>query len=317
MSSLSATTNILPIAKLNFLKQNTVWKIKATVYFKSEIRTFKKSARTTGNFFTVELRDETDAIKGVAFNIACDMLYSKLEVNKTYYISRCSIRRADRRYNTLSHNYELVFEEHSQISLCSSAILPPTFQTKKKTNEPVKKIWILYELPSKLYNATRRDLFHVEGIILDIKSELDEVVYAACPQDYCKKKVIRTEDKKAFYYCEKCNKKYPKFTYRYVLKLQIADWSGFVWVTLFGTAETFLGITADEMVYLYQQNRSLYESRLKSRLFQTHTFVLEAKMELHDDVNKVSGVGANYYQIDYAQSCRGLVHDIRRLIKTT
>lgn len=106
----------IPIAGLSPFANN--WKIRARVSTKSEIRRWS-NARGEGKLFSVVFLDETGQIKATGFNDAVDNLYESLQEGKVYLVSRGKINIAKKQYNNVPHDYEIVFENSTEVEECS------------------------------------------------------------------------------------------------------------------------------------------------------------------------------------------------------
>lgn len=93
------------------------WVIKARVMSKSGIRTWS-NAKGEGKLFTVNLCDESGEIRATAFKNECDKFYDILQPDKVYYISRCAIKTANKRFSSLNNDYEMTFTNESVVAEC-------------------------------------------------------------------------------------------------------------------------------------------------------------------------------------------------------
>lgn len=120
----------IPIAGLNPFTNN--WKIKARVSQKSEIKRWS-NARGDGKLFSVTFLDESGQIKATGFNDAVDNLYESLHEGKVYSISRGRINIAKKQYNTTGHDYEIVFENATEVEECEDSAETPKIILHKLT----------------------------------------------------------------------------------------------------------------------------------------------------------------------------------------
>ncbi|XP_046966366.1 replication protein A 70 kDa DNA-binding subunit-like isoform X3 [Vanessa cardui] len=104
----------IPIASLTPYKSK--WCIKARVVKKDEVKTYGKL--NNGKYFKLVLCDDGGEIAATAFNDDCDKFYSKIEVDRVYYISSCKIKLANKQFNKLNNDYELVFQTDTVIAEC-------------------------------------------------------------------------------------------------------------------------------------------------------------------------------------------------------
>ncbi|XP_026492335.2 replication protein A 70 kDa DNA-binding subunit-like [Vanessa tameamea] len=104
----------IPISSLTPYKRK--WCIKARVVKKTEVKTYGKS--NNGKYFNLVLCDDGGEIAATAFNDDCDKFYNKIEVDRVYYISSCKIKLANKQFNKLNSDYELMFQTDTVIAEC-------------------------------------------------------------------------------------------------------------------------------------------------------------------------------------------------------
>jgi replication factor A1 len=107
------TQNVFPIASLNPYQHR--WTIKARCTFKSEIRHWQKEGKGSGQLFHVDLLDESGEIRATIFNDAVDKFFPIFSVGNIYYISKASVRYADKRFNPLRNDYELTLDVNAMV----------------------------------------------------------------------------------------------------------------------------------------------------------------------------------------------------------
>ncbi|GLV38040.1 Replication protein A1 [Carabus blaptoides fortunei] len=117
MPGLSCSTEITPIANLRPTARN--WIIKARVTVKSPVKPW---ARGSGCSFTVDLADESGEIKATVFTEWVDKYYGMLQKDHVYYISRGTLKTANKRYNHLNHDYELIVNGATSIVPCDETV---------------------------------------------------------------------------------------------------------------------------------------------------------------------------------------------------
>ncbi|XP_065054177.1 replication protein A 70 kDa DNA-binding subunit-like [Rhopilema esculentum] len=103
------------------------WTVRARVTNKSSIRTWSNS-KGEGKLFNVDLLDETGEIKATGFNDAVDKFHPLLEVGKVYFISRGSLRTANKQYTSLKNDYEMYLNNDSVIEQCTEDVDLPQVQ---------------------------------------------------------------------------------------------------------------------------------------------------------------------------------------------
>ncbi|XP_075887893.1 replication protein A 70 kDa DNA-binding subunit-like isoform X2 [Nelusetta ayraudi] len=122
-TSPSSMTKVLPISNLN--PYISKWTIRARVTNKSSIRNWSNS-RGEGKLFSFEIVDESGEIKITAFNSEADKYYSLVEQGKVYYISKATLKVANKQYSKVNNDYEMTLHAHSSIVPCDDSHDIPT-----------------------------------------------------------------------------------------------------------------------------------------------------------------------------------------------
>ncbi|PLW06791.1 hypothetical protein PCANC_25350 [Puccinia coronata f. sp. avenae] len=150
----------IPIAGLNPFANK--WKIKARVSQKSEVKRWS-NARGEGKLFSVTFLDESGQIKATGFNDAVDNLYDSLQEGKVYSVSRGKINIAKKQYNTTGHDYEIVFENSTEVEECEDSAETPKIILHKLTKL------------SDLGEVEKDSILDVVGILKDV-GEIGEII---------------------------------------------------------------------------------------------------------------------------------------------
>ncbi|TVU18312.1 hypothetical protein EJB05_34402, partial [Eragrostis curvula] len=112
-----APCHLTSVAALNPYKCR--WKIKARVTAKTDLRHYS-NARGPGKVFSFDLLDaEGGEIRVTCFNMQVDRYFDLIEVDKVYFISRGTLKPADKKYNPLNSDYEIVADDSTSIEICS------------------------------------------------------------------------------------------------------------------------------------------------------------------------------------------------------
>ncbi|KAL3513035.1 hypothetical protein ACH5RR_025752 [Cinchona calisaya] len=117
---------IYPLLSLN--PYQGMWTIKVRVTSKGNMRTYK-NARGDGCVFNLELTDEDGTqIQATMFNNAAMKFYDKFGLGKVYYISKGTLKVANKQYNTIKNDYEMTLNENSEVEEVSTeaAFIPET-----------------------------------------------------------------------------------------------------------------------------------------------------------------------------------------------
>lgn len=112
-----AAPRIMPISALNPYVGR--WTIKARVTVKGELRHYN-NPRGEGRVFSFDLLDSDGGeIRVTCFNAVADQFYSQIEAGKVYLISRGSLKPAQKNFNHLHNDYEILLEGTSTVQLCN------------------------------------------------------------------------------------------------------------------------------------------------------------------------------------------------------
>jgi len=107
--------NIHPINSLSPYQNK--WTIRARVVNKAPIRTWSNT-RGEGKLFSMDLIDEHGEIRATAFNNECDKFFDMIEINRVYFITRGTIKTANKKFTNLNNDYELSLNGDTQITPC-------------------------------------------------------------------------------------------------------------------------------------------------------------------------------------------------------
>ncbi|XP_010483760.1 PREDICTED: replication protein A 70 kDa DNA-binding subunit D-like [Camelina sativa] len=115
---MSMTRRVHPLVSLNPYQGN--WTIKVRVTNKGVMRNYK-NARGEGCVFNVELTDEEGTqIQATMFNDAARKFYDRFQLGKVYYISRGSLKLANKQFKTIQNDYEMTLNDNSEVEEASS-----------------------------------------------------------------------------------------------------------------------------------------------------------------------------------------------------
>ncbi|KAK1368315.1 Replication protein A subunit [Heracleum sosnowskyi] len=111
-----APSRIIPIAALNPYQGR--WTIKARVTAKGDLRQYSNQ-RGEGKVFSFDLLDSDGGeIRATCFNAAADQFYHQIEDGKVYLISKGTLRPAQRNFNHLPNDHEIMLDSSSTVQPC-------------------------------------------------------------------------------------------------------------------------------------------------------------------------------------------------------
>uniref|UniRef100_A0ACD5TVT4 Uncharacterized protein n=1 Tax=Avena sativa TaxID=4498 RepID=A0ACD5TVT4_AVESA len=123
---LAMTRRVHPLISLNPYQGN--WVIKVRVTSKGNLRSYR-NARGEGHVFNVELTDEDGTqIQATMFNEAAKKFYPVFELGKVYYISKGSLRVANKQFKTVQNDYEMTLNESAVVEEAEGETFIPPVQ---------------------------------------------------------------------------------------------------------------------------------------------------------------------------------------------
>nr|VDC58757.1 unnamed protein product [Brassica rapa] len=125
---MAMTRRVHPLVSLNPYQGS--WTIKVRVTNKGTMRNYK-NAKGEGCVFNVELTDEGTQIQATMFNDAARKFYDRFHLGKVYYISRGSLKLANKQFKTVQNDYEMTLNENSEVEEASNE---ETFVPETKFN---------------------------------------------------------------------------------------------------------------------------------------------------------------------------------------
>eukprot|EP01036_Dinobryon_divergens_P023274 gene23274-31602_t len=152
------------------------------------------------------------------------------------------------------------------------------------------------------------DFITVKGSVNYIKHDND-CWYTACPTPGCNKKV--NESMNGRFTCEKCNKDYDSCNRRFILSIQMADYTGNNWFSLFNdAAEKLLGCSAQILYELrVEGNEAAYEKVFSDALFRS---VVRVKQESVNDEMRTKSTVVTMNDLDLLDECNQMIAAINK-----
>ncbi|XP_052800689.1 replication protein A 70 kDa DNA-binding subunit-like [Mya arenaria] len=170
---------------------------------------------------------------------------------------------------------------------------------------------LLGQLKNENIGQDKADYFTSRGTVVFLRKE--NSMYQACPTESCNKKVV--DQGNGMFRCEKCQAEYPKYKWRMILSVNLADHTGNQWVTCFQeSAEIVLGIKADDLGNLKETNELAYDNVFEEASFKSYVFKLRAKVETYNDESRLKVGCTNASPIDYVEDGKRLLDEINKLM---
>ncbi|CAN6336071.1 unnamed protein product [Urochloa humidicola] len=115
------TESPIHITPINALSPYQVrWKIKSRVTAKTGLRHFT-NAKGAGKVFSFDLLDAAGGeVRATCFNLQAEQYFDLIEVDKVYLISEGSLKPAQKKFNPLNNDYEIVVDSRTSIEIPSS-----------------------------------------------------------------------------------------------------------------------------------------------------------------------------------------------------
>ncbi|CAF4264919.1 unnamed protein product [Rotaria socialis] len=159
------------------------WVIKARVANKSYIREYSNANRN-GKVFSAGLVDRTGEIELVAFDHVAEKFDTKLEIGKTYFITKANIVPANQKFNSFKHIYQMVLKINTIIHIC-----------EEQDNDAPADIFFNFIPIKEVALRENNTLCDIIGLV----SSIDECkfFYNKYKQTYCAKRDIMITDEEA------------------------------------------------------------------------------------------------------------------------
>jgi len=138
---------------------------------------------------------------------------------------------------------------------------------------------LIYAMNNVNLEGLDRGMFAtIQGFINVVKAE--NVCYLACPGDNCKKKVTAEGNQ---WRCNNCGL-FDTHKTLYILSVEIGDFSGLNWITMFDeVASGLLGISAEKLMELQLSNREAYDEILQKPRYKSFEFRVKVATEFYND----------------------------------
>lgn len=116
----------------------------------------------------------------------------------------------------------------------------------------------------------------IQATVIYVKE--DGLYYDACPSENCSKKVSMEDN--GLYRCEKCNYTFEKCNHRYMISLQVGDFTGQMWITVFDEGgKALFGVTAEQMKEMSERSPEDTHYRIKEICSKDFQFRIKNREE--------------------------------------
>ncbi|XP_057420814.1 replication protein A 70 kDa DNA-binding subunit A-like [Lotus japonicus] len=150
-----APARVIPIAALNPYQGR--WAIKARVTAKGDLRRYN-NAKGDGKVFSFDLLDaDGGEIRVTCFNTAVDRFYDVIEVGRVYLISRGNLKPAQKNFNHLKNEWEILLDLSSAVELCPDE------------DGSIPKQQFSFRSISDIENADSNSILDVIGVVISVK----------------------------------------------------------------------------------------------------------------------------------------------------
>ena len=129
-------------------------------------------------------------------------------------------------------------------------------------------------------NEEKTDYFSIKGTIMHVRQA--NVSYPACLSEGCNKKVIEMEGEG--WRCEKCDKNHPRPEWRYIMSMNIFDYTGQLWLNAFDeVGRMIMGMSADDLKVIEESDQKKFNDVFAEANCKTWNFKCRAKMDNFQD----------------------------------
>ncbi|KAF2012213.1 replication protein-like protein A 70 kDa DNA-binding subunit [Aaosphaeria arxii CBS 175.79] len=151
--------------------------------------------------------------------------------------------------------------------------------------------------------------YNIKASVLFV-SHNSTIAYPACQTPNCNKKVI--EENPDEWWCEKCQMKFPKPEYRYVLRVSVGDHTGSLWLSMFDDGgRTILGMSANEAVAM-KEDEGKFSALMQEATCRTYIFRVRERMETFQDQPKARYQVQSINTLNFAAEANKLAELIKQ-----
>ncbi|XP_018310864.1 replication protein A 70 kDa DNA-binding subunit [Mycetomoellerius zeteki] len=170
--------NTTPIAALSPYQNK--WVIKVRVTNKSPIKTWSNS-RGEGKLFSMDLIDESGEIRCTAFRDQCEKFYDMIETGNVYYISRCTLKAANKQFCTLKNDYEMTMTGDTEIMPCH------------ENSDDIPTLQFDFCPISQVESKEKNDLLDVLGVVTTF-NDVQQIIQRSTGRELIKRDINIVDD---------------------------------------------------------------------------------------------------------------------------
>ena len=121
------------------------------------------------------------------------------------------------------------------------------------------------------------DYFTLKATVVYMKAD-GTIAYPACQSEGCNKKVV--EEMQGEWRCERCDKKFSRPSYRFIMSVNVSDWTGSLWLTCFDdVGQMLFGTSANEVMEMKDNDDKAYKELVAETMMKTWIFRCRAKLD--------------------------------------
>ncbi|KAK0441014.1 hypothetical protein EV421DRAFT_1813498 [Armillaria borealis] len=156
---------------------------------------------------------------------------------------------------------------------------------------------------SEMGQSDKTEYFSTRATIMHIKS--DNIAYPACQNESCNKKVVQNGD---IWRCEKCEQNFDSPSYRYIISMAVADWSGQAWLNGFNeVGQMIFDMSADALMAKKNDDDAQFNAIMHRANGATYNFSCRAKQDSYNDTVRVRYGISRISKPDYKEECNALL----------
>ncbi|KAG7448223.1 replication factor-a protein [Guyanagaster necrorhizus] len=156
---------------------------------------------------------------------------------------------------------------------------------------------------SEMGLSDKTEYFSTRATIMHIKS--DNIAYPACQNEGCNKKVVENGKQ---WRCEKCDQNFDSPSYRYIISMAVADWSGQAWLSGFNeVGQMIFDMSADALMAKKNEDDSHFNAIMHRVNGATYNFSCRAKQDSYNDTVRVRYGISRINKLDYKEECNALL----------